>query len=410
MNIGQRTLDTSVESAVAVLSDPPTHWTYSGLKEVETCTLRYSLATANYPGLWNGYGYPRRPSASAIFGDVVHDALEQIVRILVAAGCTSSSSPEAVSALRQVGGYSAVVTDVLHRRLQGLEGNPRLSAARREQLQRQLVDRIPEVRSEVQGHLSRMTLVPRRARAATSTRWRERRALGPGSYAEVSLQAEGVRIKGRLDLLTITPECVEIVDYKTGAEDPSHLDQLRFYGALWGQDKVANVRQTPLGKLTVAYPNADVTIEAPDQPDLDALSELIKERVREADERLQARIPVATTGTHCLRCPVRSICAAYWATMTENPLGISPGSWFDFEGIVGSRNGVKSWWMLNPSTLKPTLLLRTTSMQTTIAEGQRLRLLSIRRDDDPEVQTIVATLTVSSEIFVVRGEGATSLP
>src|SRR5688572_2264969 len=103
----QRTLDTRVDRSVAVLPDAPEYWTYSSLHEVEACALRFSLATASYPDLWSGYGYPRAPNPAALFGDVVHDALERIVRALVAAGCTTSTSREAVGVLRSAGGYSA---------------------------------------------------------------------------------------------------------------------------------------------------------------------------------------------------------------------------------------------------------------------------------------------------------------
>lgn len=61
--------------------------------------------------------------------------------------------------------------------------------------------------------------------------------------------------------------------------------------------------------------------------------------------------------------------------------------------------------MLHPTTQKPTLLLRTTSPQQQLVSGKRVRLLAIRRDDDPEVDAMVATLTTNSEIFVVVGGG-----
>ncbi|AWB89440.1 PD-(D/E)XK nuclease family protein [Salinibacterium hongtaonis] len=103
MSGSQRVLDTRVEKSAAVLQDTPRHWSYSALKEVETCALRFSLATATYPSLWDGYAYPRAVQPSALFGDVVHDALEHVVRALVKAGCTTSSSPDAVAVLRVLG-------------------------------------------------------------------------------------------------------------------------------------------------------------------------------------------------------------------------------------------------------------------------------------------------------------------
>jgi hypothetical protein len=411
MSGGQRSLETGVVRSTAVLRDVPEQWSYSALEEVEVCSLRYSLGTASYPDLCSGYGYPTLPHPSALFGDVVHDGVEQIVRALVTAGCTTSNSPEAVIVLRRLGGYSAVLTAALEKRAWSFANNPRLSSGRREQIHRQLENRIPEARAEIQAHLRRLTLIPRPSPSAPReksvlTGGNNRRSLGPGTHPEVSLQADQLRIKGRLDLLTIAADRVDIVDHKTGAEDPRHFDRLRFYGVLWAHDFVSNADRKPLGTMTVAYPTADITIEAPDQSGLDALTASIKARVREADARMRADAPVATTGAHCLQCPVRSLCTVYWTTKIQDPAAIEPGSWFDFDGIVGRRNGAKSWWMLDPSNLEPALLLRTSSTQVQLAEGQRLRLLGIRREHDPEVEAIVAMFATTSEMFVVRSEAA----
>jgi len=406
MSVGQRVLETRVEKSAAVLQEAPAHWSYSALKEVETCALRFSLATANYPALWGGYGYPRPAQVSALFGNIVHDALELIVRALVAAGCTTSSSPDAVVVLRALGGYSAVVISALKRRIAALESNPRVCATRRGQIQRQLEDRVPEARTAVQSRLSRMTLTPRLSRAEinetrTAVAGHSRHALSPGTYTEVALLADELRAKGRLDILTITGDFADITDHKTGLEDPAHLDQLRFYGELWTHDLVANPRRTPLRKLTLAYPNRDVSIDVSDDSDASDFSESIKARVLEADKRIEVDQPDATTGPHCSHCSVRSVCAVYWTTMIAVPSSVAPQAWFDFEGIVGAQNGANSWWMLDLSGTRPVLLLRTTSAIASLSRGQRVRLVGIRRDADPETEAVVATLTTGSEVFVV---------
>ncbi|WP_159078170.1 PD-(D/E)XK nuclease family protein [Salinibacterium hongtaonis] len=281
-----------------------------------------------------------------------------------------------------------------------------MSAARRVQVQRQLEDRIPEARRAVQVLLSRMTLEPRLSRAESNeTRSGDaeysRHALLPGTYAEVALWADELRMKGRLDVLTITGDRADITDHKTGLEDPAHLDQLRFYGALWMHDLVANPRRTTLRKLTLAYPNRDVSIDALDGSDLASFAESIKARVLEADRRIEVDVPAATTGPQCLRCPVRSVCTVYWTTVIPVPSSVAPDAWFDFEGIVGAQNGANSWWMLDLSGTRPVVLLRTASAQTSLSKGQRVRLLGIRRDADPDVEAVVATLTMGSEVFVV---------
>lgn len=160
MTSDRRILDTGVAQSVAHLPDPPVHWSYSALKEVETCPRRFALGQASYPELWGGFGYPQVPHPAALFGDVVHDSLERIVKALMRAGCDSSNSAEGVAVLRELGGYSAVANSALEARMAKLEGNPRADTDRRARLLQQLEDRIPEARTELQGYLQRMSLVP----------------------------------------------------------------------------------------------------------------------------------------------------------------------------------------------------------------------------------------------------------
>ena len=47
------------------------------------------------------------------------------------------------------------------------------------------------------------------------------------------------------------------------------------------------------------------------------------------------------------------------------------------------------------------MLLRTTSAYQVFEPGQRLRLLGLRRDEDPDTDAVVAVLTQTSEVFVV---------
>lgn len=263
MTTSQRTFDPGVANSVARLPLPPEHWSYSTLKEIESCPRRYMLGHASYPDLWTGSGYPQQPSPSALFGDVVHDSLERIIAALVAAGCSSSNSVEAASVLRELGGYSAVATEALAARLSKLDGNPRLDAERWSRLQQYLENRVPEARTEIQGYLQRMELVPQPAAAAGSAGPPGRRPIGVGSHPEVALCADRLRVKGRVDLLTLSAERADIVDHKTGAQDPSHLDQVRFYAMLWDQDDIANDARTPLRSLTASYPTNDVRIGHP---------------------------------------------------------------------------------------------------------------------------------------------------
>ena len=398
----QRTYDSGV-GAVAILPETPLFWSYSSLKAVETCPRRYVLGRARYPDLWEGSGYPEVPNPAALFGDIVHDSLEVIVAALAANGCTSASGPEAIAVLKELGGYSEVVRAMLARRLARLEGNPRLDGGRRDRLQDQLEHRIPEAREEVQLYLNRVTLTPREGAGSGSGGGSRRYRRGVGSHPEATLQADELRVWGRIDLLSVGATQVGITDYKTGAEDESHFDQLRFYAVLWDQDSLSNAARTPLGTLTASYPNRELTIAAPEPDELQALVAAIGSQVAAADVSVLAAEPAAQPGEHCGFCAVRHLCSAYWLAVPE-PATLRGGTWFDFEGIVRERNGIKSWWLSDLSPQHLRLLLRTTSAQLTFEPGQRLRLLGLRRDDDPEADAVVAVLTPMSEVFVVSGE------
>ena len=68
------------------------------------------LSRATYPELWKGRGYPPMPNTAALLGDVVHTALELLVKALVAAGCESTGTAAAVAVLKQMGGYLSGAT------------------------------------------------------------------------------------------------------------------------------------------------------------------------------------------------------------------------------------------------------------------------------------------------------------
>ena len=400
-----RTFDPGVSCSAALLPDPPDLWSYSSLKAVESCPRRYVLGRSRYPDLWDRQGYPEVPNSAALFGDVVHDSLEAVVRALTVRGCTSARGSEAVEVLKELGGYSEIAKQMLARRLSLLHGNPRVSKGDRDRLTDVLEHRIPEAREEVQHYLHRMTFTPVRGRASSEgpSDGSLRRARGVGSHPEATLQADELRLWGRIDLLDVGVERVHITDYKTGVEDDSHMDQLRFYSVLWEQDPISNEDKRPVGTLTASYPTRSVTIDAPDPAEMEELTNDLRTRVDEADALVLSAEPAAKTGEHCAFCSVRPLCSAYWRLQPDLANG-KDGSWFDFEGTVVERNGLKSWWLRASGSSQTQLLLRTTSAHQEFEVGDRLRLLGLRRTEDPETDASVAVLTQRSEVFVVVEE------
>lgn len=106
MKLPGSVLDTGVVRSRAVLQGPPNYWSYSSLKEIGECPRRYALERASYPDLWVGRGYPSLPTAPALFGNVVHGALEIVVKALTQAGVDSPQTLQATEVLRRLGGLT----------------------------------------------------------------------------------------------------------------------------------------------------------------------------------------------------------------------------------------------------------------------------------------------------------------
>jgi len=411
--------DSGVLGSRALLPGRPGFWSYSSLKEIEACPRRYALVRATFPDLWAGYGYPAMPSLAALFGDIVHGSLEIIVKRLAAAGCTGPRSTRAVDVLKSLGGYTRVAEQVLNRLLAQLDGNPRLSPDQRRRLATALGDRLTEARSQIQEYLSRAhfpatnsapddaaTDGPTTGDATTQDQdatVTKRNEASPGTHPEIKLVAGDLRLHGRIDVLAVRDESADIIDYKTGAEDPAHLDQLALYALLWNLDGVANPKGLPVNTLTAAYARHDVTVCAPDESRLRDLETATRERIDAADTSAELNPPEARPSELCLMCPVRGLCDAYWASIAPDYTTLADGDWFDLEGTIGIQNGPRSWWVHDHSGSRH-VLLRTTPSTKPFENGARVRILGVKREPDPEEGTPIAVMSANSEVLTLVGE------
>lgn len=372
----------------------PVTWSYSSLREVSECPRRWMLSRANYPDLWSGWGYPPRPPLAALLGDIVHAVLELLVHRIRDAGCTSLADPGVVVVLKELGGYTRLVEDGLERRLDELAANPRMAGGI-DPLRRALRSKIPEMRQRVQALVARRAL-PFGPSADNGTSATSSTALPPGVYPEVELRAPALRLAGRVDLLVVDDVGCEITDYKTGAPDDRHGDQLHLYSLIWSRDTEHNPRSLPARRLTLSYPAHELDIAPLDEKSLDALARATTEAMKVAESALGERPPPAHPHPEiCGFCGVRQLCDDYWMGLADG--SGAEGEWFDFEGTVVKRNGSRSWVLA--STAEPILLLRTPSETVPFGVGDRLRLLGLRREDDDEVALPVAVLTRASEVF-----------
>jgi hypothetical protein len=94
----------------------------------------------------------------AIAGSTVHRGVEVIVRALRDRGCGSVRDADAVAVLRDLGGFTEIVSTALDSELEKHEDNPRM--ARRLPLMRsRLQQQLPAMREALQVLTSRITLV-----------------------------------------------------------------------------------------------------------------------------------------------------------------------------------------------------------------------------------------------------------
>ena len=401
-----RTYDTGVAHGRALIPGPPGMWSYSSLKEVETCPRRYALSRAEYPDLWDKHGYPRMPNPAAIKGDVVHGSLEIIIRALVKAGCQSTRGAEAVSVLRELGGYTSVAQGVLDDQLAQLDGNPRISQERREQVNRSLGDWVPEAREQIQTYLNRMELRPKSAGSSvtgsmSSPQTHKRYPAREGDHPERELVAEELRLKGRVDLLRVDGDGATITDFKTGAEDPTHHDQLRLYALLWNDDGEVNPDALAVAALVAAYPSHDVQVTVPGAAELAELRGQVVARIDLADTAVLEELPVAVVGEHCSMCNVRGLCDAYWSGGAPNTADVADGGWYDLQGTVVREHGVKSWVLRETGTGRD-VLVRTPNSSFTLPSDHDVRILGAKRTIDPdEEEALIASVTSVSEVLRV---------
>lgn len=384
----------------------PERWSYSSLEDIEACPRRWMLSRAQYPQISEESGYPALPHPAAVLGEVVHLSLEVLIKALVKAGCSATRGAEAVAVYRALGGYTSVVERAVEVRLKRLDGLPGVTPERLRRLRTSLTDRVPEARVRVQSILGRTSLPERvepameRAGALSDGAPKPRGPLRGGAFPEAKLIADDLRLEGRVDLLNVDEAGAHVVDFKTGAENEAHFDQVRIYALLWDLDTVANPGHRPTIELRVAYPARDYVVPGPDEPELRVLEAATAARIASADDAVCDDPEARPSVDNCQFCQVRHLCETYWARMSPAPDAAKVGEWFDLEGVVTRPNGSRSWFVL-PTSGKAEVLLRTPAESSPVKVGQRVRVLGVRRDEEPDSEVLVTTMTTQSDLYLL---------
>ena len=398
----------SVAKVPASWPPPPENMTVTAFEEINTCPRQWALSKAAYSDLWQGQGYPPKLQIHAVQGSAIHLAVETITKKLILAGCPSVQDPRATGVLKEMGGYTKIVTDCIKRVLNRFADNPR-STRSMDSAERALRGQTPDLRMRVQSILARLRLppfpdVPQRSGALSS---KLRHPLAAGAYPEIELRAPRIRWKGKVDLLVITDEICEITDFKTGAPDEAHGFQVQVYALLWSLDDELNPTNRTVSRLVLAYSTGDVDVRALTVDQHCALEKDLLERRQRADAALAMRPPEARpTLENCRYCGVRQLCDEYWSLDNQPNRPGTEARFSDTQLRILRRHGPMSF----DAVLEPTAddvrgksaLLRVQE-PLELEPGSRFRVLDagIAVDSDDAAQPVIVTLTMFSEIYAV---------
>lgn len=397
--------------------EAPLWMSFSTLIELEVCPRRWALTTAEYSDLWNNRGYPSIPQPSALEGTVVHLSLQKITGALIENGCPSVADESAISTLRELGGYTAIITDSLERGLLPYRENPRAAPAL-DRIRTRITARVPELRTRVQRYLARIRPEPRtivHGETVIHPDGEPRHALQHGTYTEVLLQSSELNWRGVADMLTLSTTQCEIRDFKTGAPKEEHQDQLWTYALLWARDVGSNPAGRLADKLVLSYDERDVEVPSPEASKLCSFEDAIKKRTDAALANLQSGNPRARTSLeNCMYCVVRHLCEEYWHWLARHyPKDEeTKGRYIDIQIKLSSQHGPSSWdgeVEYGPAMQAgAAILLRTEQLAFDLHPGQRLRLLNVHVSIPSEEtgtkkghHLIVATMGSRSEMFLL---------
>jgi len=405
-----RASDIGAVSAPGAWPSPPSTWSFSVLREVESCPRRWALRASEYPTVWDGTGYPPLLSVKALEGQVIHETVKKIAAALSEGGCQSVREAASVEVLRALGGFTKVLNEVMEQVVGRHRGNPRMERVQ-EQVGAELLRAVPIMRQQVQSHLLHVDLVPRHSSLQPGDRRDAQAPLGNGSYSEIRLHSAPLNWVGIVDMLEVRDGKCAIWEFKSGTPDEKHQEQLRSYALLWIDDAVRNPAGFPAEKLILSYAERRLELAPLGAEALAALRDELKGRISAAAEASSEIPPPARPDPEvCRFCDVRHLCMEYWATMpTWKGSGDIAGGFGDVEVRVGSKRGPRSWdavivtsaWLppLSPAVL--TLSTTGDPSASGVASDLRARMLNVRllqQPSDTEGPPLVC-INTHSEVF-----------
>lgn len=311
----------------------PARYSYSTLKSLRECPLRWQLQRSSYD---ETRGFPERPSVAALTGKIIHSALDQLFRALGAHGLPPVGSSPFHRVLREL--------DLVHRIRESLRAcqddlsaNPRAAGQRITASERDLYNQVCRLFHPVYAQ----------ARAAHQERPPHERLDEPthdllaklrtkGMLSEVRLMHPTLPMLGIIDLLWDDRGQTRIVDFKTGTPQPQYREQLELYALLWW--RVTGDRAV---SLDIRHPAGTETYNI-EETMLLVLEARLAEELRALSADLDHPPCKARPGPHCRYCDVRALCDTYWAGCQPASSLLEEDTWCDAElTVVATISGTE---------------------------------------------------------------------
>ncbi|RYZ17625.1 MAG: PD-(D/E)XK nuclease family protein [Myxococcaceae bacterium] len=369
----------------------PRRFSYSSLQQMRQCARRWQLHHARYG---DQTGYPESFSPAAEQGRLVHRLVSLLFRAMAAAGNPAPGSPAFQAAARELNALGKATT-LLREVQQKLTTHPR---HRGQQLRATAIEIYSAAAQLFQREYRPAShppdSPPSRAWSGEASAGRSpdasqealaQRLARQGRLSEQSLAHPSLPLHGIVDLLVQDPRGAIVIDFKTGAPQASHREQIELYGLLWWrQEGILPERgEVRYGTQAEAVPLEEATLHR--------LERVLAEDIARLQLTLASEAP-ATPGEHCRHCSVRPLCDRYW----QEPM--PDAAWVDAEvrieghdalGLRGHLPSGQAARVLLPHALAP--------LRAELGAGARTRWLNLRRAGE----TTALEATPQTEVFVV---------
>jgi len=286
----------------------PKSFSQTSLNSIEQCPRQWQLMHSEYAGFGR---YPARPSPASVEGNIVHEILDKLFKLLSIRGLPAVGSDEFRSCVMQFNVRESI-QKLIDTHEEAIFRHPRSSGFRLNFSTQQLTNK--SIRLFRQTYYQAFD----RNRGHQEPPYAPKvcRAYLPKSLSgllfrykflsELNLTHPSLNFVGILDLIQLDDDDIIIIDFKIGQKKPEHVTQLLYYAILWW--RCSGVLPS---RLEIRYPGELVEFKVLEHDLIDAERGL-KKRIDNLELTLSVAPSKECLGSHCRYCDVRQFCDEYW--------------------------------------------------------------------------------------------------